>query len=190
VAAQDVERVLRNGGQVCVDPTDLAQAFPCGGTGLGVIGDVVLKVAYVTDEALGADDRHAHESVETLYLGESWLMALSLRQWDNDPINAFVQNRIAGATRTVITDQYRGVAGSRRPGTRLTTSAKKVLFVPNDPRMPSVLFYKGVLCLEETQELRLTATEELKMAVVIRAMYHQSLGAIFKMGLLSELTLT
>lgn len=185
-----MDRALRNGGQLCINPTNLAIAFPHGGTGLGVVGDVVLKQIFLTEKARGADDRHAGESLETWYVGESWIMAWTLRQWDNDPLNAWYQQRIAGATRTVIADQYSGVAGVRRPGTKLSTSAVKLLFSPNNPSNPGVIFYKAVPIFEDEHEIQLSATEEQKVAIMAEAMYHQSIGKLYKMGLLSELTLT
>lgn len=191
MSSADVTRVLRNGGQLCINPTDLSTAWPHGGTGLGVVGDVVLKQHWVTDEAMGADDRHANESIETYYLGESWVMAFTVRQWDNDPLDVFFPNRINGATRRVLADQYSGVAATRRPGTKLSTSGFKLLFTPNDYlTSPAVIFYKAVPILEAMQEIQLSAMEEMKVAVVVRAMYHNTIGKLHKMGLLSELSLT
>lgn len=184
------ERVLRNGGRLVVDPTNLAAAYPYGGTPLGILGSYLLRWQFVTDKARGADDRHAQELVEELYVGESLAFAFTLRQWDNDPLNVFFPNRIAGATRTVLTDQYAGVAGSRRPGTRLTSNNRKLLFVPNNPDMPSLIFYSACPSLAGTHELRFSAMDELVIGAALEAMYHPSIGKVHKIGLLSEITLT
>ena len=190
MSAQDVDRVLRNGGKLCFNPTDLTAAWPHGGTGLGVVGDVVLQQTWLTEDANAADDRHAGEVVETYFLGELWKLAFAIRQWDDDPVNLLMAHHKAGATRTIVTDQYTGTT-ARRPGTRLSTSAVKLLFTPEDYLAnPAVLFYKAIPCLEVMQEVQLSAMEEQKVAAVFKAMYHQSIGKVYQMGLLSELSLT
>ncbi len=39
----DVSQVLRVPGRLCINPTNLATAWPHGGTGLGVVGSSVLE---------------------------------------------------------------------------------------------------------------------------------------------------
>lgn len=190
MATDDPDRVLRDGVKLCVDPTDLTIAFPHGGTSLGILGSYVLRWRYATDSARGADDRHAQENLETLFVGEFLVLAGMLRQWDNDPLGVFFPNRITGATRTVLTDQYAGVAGSRRPGTRLTTGNRKVLASPINPTMPAVIFYSACPSLVGTMELRFSAMDELAVGFAFEAMYHPTIGKVHKVGLLSEISLT
>lgn len=199
MSAADVDAVMRNGGRLILNPTDLTLATngydpvtaSFGGTELGVLGDFVFEQLFIVDKATGADDRHAGELVEAWHCGETWIMAFTLRQRSDDQKTTFYPNHLVGGTsgKKVLSDQYKGTT-TKRPGTRLSARAVKLLFVPTDLTNEAILFYKAVPMLDEEQRIRLTATEEFKVAAMFQAMWDSVNNGLYAQGLLTDLSLT
>lgn len=186
MATKDADLVLRSGGSLCWNPTDLSIAFPHGGTDLGVLDDVMLKPMFETMDHKGADDRYTRQSVETFFLGESWLLGVTLRQTkDNDVLNVIFPNTTVGS---VTGERYVSGQGSVRPGSRLSNRTGKLLFSPENPANKAAYFPKTMVMLEETAELMLMAINELTLQVIFRAMPDATSRTHF-LGRLTDFTL-
>lgn len=187
MAASDLASVLNNPGRLCHTPTSLSSAFPHGGTALGTTREVVcLPVQHrveIRDEGWG------QEIHDVLWVGENWSIACVLRQYDADAISAIFPNTSAGT----VTQQRLVVgasASNNRPGLRMRSLAKKILFSPLDPdRVPAVLFYAAIPMPSETQDLNLALNKPLEIGAVFVALRHDTLGT-HQMGFLKDMTLS
>lgn len=187
MSARDVEQVLRVGGQVAFGVTDLATAWPHGGTGLGVVSYAVVMPNRKTEIERGADDKFAGQVVGLHHAGESWTIGLSLRQWADDVLTAIFRNYItAGSGNKVLVDAIQMGGSALVPGQDVPTLGN-LLFTANNPDHPCVLFYDVRPVIEETSELMMTAINELQVDVVFQAL---STGVkMYQMGKLADLTL-
>jgi hypothetical protein len=93
VASKNVRNILRFPGRLCKTPTNLAAAFPHGGTELGVVRDMVFRPMVSTTPI------HAEEfgrTVEVIVTKESAVFACVLRSYDNDLLSDVFHNTGAG----------------------------------------------------------------------------------------------
>lgn len=165
----DVRRVIRAPGRLAINPTNLALAWPHGGTGLGATNKVVL-ISYgasypVTIEAFGG------EPVDYLEKGEVWGMGFIVRAWDPTALATIFPNTSVGAV-----SQKRGVSapGTVRAGNWVSDRSVKLVFTPEgathaqsstqqDVDVPFVVLYKALPLLQAQAELMFSRTEELKV---------------------------
>lgn len=153
--------VLLVPGRLAKNPTDLTTAYPHGGTALGVVADVVLEPRVRTMEIEAEEWGGAPADV--LYLGEAWRLAVLLRQWDVDAIDAVfpnVTNTGTGNVRRTI--QQTG--STVYPGYTLSSRAMKLVFTPDDSARPGLLIQRALPALRPTAALNLGLGEELGFA--------------------------
>jgi hypothetical protein len=182
MGANDVTKVLRAGGQLIKNPTNLGAAYPYGGTELGVLDDVVLQPVFTSSIAKGGDDKFANQTVEGLYLGESWILGVSLRQFDADVVGTLFPNVGTVGPRKLS-------ASTVKPGYRLSNRSCVLLFKPENPEHPSVLLYRVLPVLDETAALVMKAIDELTFPAVFHAIPNTS-GHVYAMDVLANLSLT
>jgi len=188
VSARDVERVLRVGGQVAFGVTNLATAWPHGGTGLGVVTYAVVMPNRKTFAVRGADDKYAGQITDVYNAGENWTLGLSLRQWEDDILTAIFRNYTTAVSgNKVLVDAIQMGSSGLAPGASVP-SLGNLLFTPNNPEHPAVLFYDVRPIIEETNELLLTAINELQVDLVFQALHTGS--RLYQMGLLTDLSLS
>jgi len=183
VGTTDVSQVLRVPGRLCINPTDLATAWPHGGTGLGVVGSIVLEPTStyqrITAEEFGA------EVVDVLDLGETWVLGALCRAWgDNTVLSTLFPSTATGASG----DKVVNYPGSYRAGTLRSSASVKLCFTPRDNRNPGLLLYKALPLVEEASRLRLGAFNELTIPVLFIGIRDSSARQI-SIGVLGDLSL-
>lgn len=187
MAAADLASILNNPGRLCHTPTSTSTAFPHGGTAIGATKEVVCTSVQGRKEI--RDEGFGQEIHDIIWTGENWAIACVLRQWDADAVSILFPNTSAGTV-----TQQRMVVGvtttNNRPGLRLRSLAKKILFSPLDPdRVPAVLFYAAVPMPRETEELNLSLDKRFEVGAVFAALRHDTLGT-YQVGFLKDLTLS
>lgn len=164
MAAPEVGNILLVPGRLAAGPTDLSLAWPHGGTGLGLVQDVVLRPArtmiFLREEAFGS------EITEALDMGEAWILACAARTHDRDLLQRAFASTIAGAS-----SEKRNVTypGTFRAGTLRSTATVKLLFTPDDPdRHDFVILYNAMPYLPPEAEVPLSRSVELTYPVVFQ----------------------
>lgn len=165
MGVSDVTKIQKIPGKLVVDPTNLAAAFPYGGTELGAVRQVALKLRY---QALDVPAEEFDEPCEFL-LGACKVLGLGavLRQYDDK-----VLTTVFPSTSTGSSSGEKGVdwPGTARAGALGSARAVKLLFVPNNSAHPGILLYKAVPCFTGEVEVMHEILGESAFAVLFRAM--------------------
>lgn len=194
MANDDPRRILRVPGRLAINPTDLALAWPHGGTGLGAVKGVMLKrfggLWPARAEAFGG------APVEFLEAGESWAVASTVRTNQDDAIR-----RIFPGTSTGTVTQRRVVAapGSVHPGDWASGRSVVLVFTPEgathaksatapDQDAPFVLVYRAIPAIADDVEVPLELGKDWGIDVVFHGIRDTS-GRVMAFGPRSDLTL-
>lgn len=161
MAAGDVARIIRAPGRLVVGPTDLAAAYPHGGTEVGLTNAVVLQPTgsgfLVRNEALG-------ESTDVLEGGNEFAFACFLRGFDDDAVAQFFPDR--HSTGSVSGHSVFSVPGTNAPGASALGRAVIVLYVPDDAlHVPAILVYRGIPDFPDGAEMAFQRRDELGLPV-------------------------
>lgn len=183
-----VRDVLRIPGRIVINPTNLASAFPHGGTEMGLTRDAEMRFGIST--SLVTAEEWGQAPVESVYTGESAVFAAVLREWDNDAIDNIFPNTGTGATSGDRSILGRVSGGSfNRAGYLLSNKSFILLFSPKAvDRHPMVLVRKAIPMVEETSLMRLSLAEEFGIGVVFQAIPN-STGQVYDIGKREDLTL-
>lgn len=183
MALPDATKIFRVPGRLCIDPTNLATAFPHGGTALGIASQI--RVVTGLEEASITAEEFGGQAVDVLLMQRDFFMTTLLRQWDNDAINTLFPNTSAGASG----DKVINWPGSNRSGYLLSNRTVKLCFTADrQTEHPSVIIYKAIPLPEEQEALRLTVLAELAMPAVFLGIRDGS-SRVAAWGLLSDLSL-
>jgi hypothetical protein len=185
VGAGDLTQIVRGPGRLAVGPTNLATAWPHGGTGLGTVADVYFepghRIEWVNAEDFG-------EPVEGVLAEQNAVLGVILREWnDDDAVSNVFYNSAAGGSSgaRLVTEP-----GSHTVGEKLTGKALKVLFTPRDQTNdPGVLIYKAVPVLAETVQIQFGAIRETGLVVVFKAIRDDTSGNTYQIGRIEDMTL-
>lgn len=161
----DVNAVLRVGAQVCYGATNLALAFPHGGTSLGVIGGPpVWRLMRKHHEEKGADDRYAGQTTGLKFVGEMVVVGLNLKQWDLATIGA-----MTGGVKTVSAGpqlvDYEQATTPRRPGSDVPSIGNLVVS-PKNPTHPALIIYDAYPITPDEEEMAFAAITELMLSLI------------------------
>jgi hypothetical protein len=177
--------VLQVPGKLSKAPTNLATAYPHGGTALGEVRAVVVRPSFVYGVVRAAE--FGNEPVEAIATSEAWVLAGVLRSYDPDALSDLFPNTAlagSGVGGRIIT-----YPGTVRTGHLLSSRSIKLLFTPDDSdRQPAVLFYRALPMLDETAELRFTLADKLEFPFVFAGIRDAS-NRIVAIGRLRGLTL-
>jgi len=161
MAAITPNEVLRLGGRLSYGPTTLAPStgWPWGGTGLGIVSAAALEPNIITEPLVSPERNEAHE---VLWLGGTWTFSAVLRQWHDD-VNALFPNVDTGAVsgENVITGR-----GTFRPGGLLSSKAVVLLWTPDDPAQPFLVFHRAVPLIAPAARLNLSSQSAFSFATV------------------------
>jgi hypothetical protein len=180
MATPDVRNVLRVPGYLVKDPTNLATAFPHGGTALGMIRSI--EVRWTPRAKVIAAEEWGGTAVSQVYTGETVILAAILRSWDSTAV-ASIFPAASGAT-----VNYRVATGGTRPGT-LQTPHKLVFSPVALDYHPFVYFPAAVGLPDAAARLQLSLAEEIGLAVVWRALPADSSGSVYQIGLRGSIVL-
>ena len=183
MAAADLTKVLRTPGKLALGATNLATAYPHGGTAIGVVDIVHVAPTMVTvpirEEAFGA------EVIDYLYLGESYVCTVALRQYDDETLDTLFPNTAAGSSSGTSVVSHPGAV---RAGTLMNTLGVVLTFTPNDTtNHPAWIARNAIPMIEETERLRQTVRRELVYPAMF-AFIRPASGNAFDMGLIEDLS--
>jgi len=160
----DLQQILRSPGRLCVNPTNLATAWPHGGTGIGAVG----TQQFSPNPMYGVIPDEAKQNVtDVVFIGFRPIFRALLRQpYDLSVIQRFWPNSTIGSVsgRRVITIPH----ASLPPGTLMSTVAAAFLFTPYDQlRDYGIYFPKGIPLVARELELEYSLAAELALRVEI-----------------------
>lgn len=172
-------------GRLAYGCTSLAggpSAWPHGGTGLGLVGQV-----FVFPQSLSAalPQEETNSAGEVLLLGGDVVVSFTAHNWDAAALAFIYPNTAASNGHTVV----------EWPGTDVTAGAPtttytNVVFTPRNPEHPGFVLYKAAPLPEVNEPLAFSAYKWLEVPAVILALPDgSSPDRLGKMGKFSELTL-
>jgi len=153
----DLTRILTVPGRLCVAPADLTVAFPHGGTALGLVRQIAIRILTARAEVVA--EEYGIEAVEQLYLGQRWVLAGTMRSLDDDAVQRLFPSTAVGAT-----TQHRVISypGTERAGTLRSASSVVLCFSPDDlDHHPMVIFHRALPLLDEQAELQAQLDAEM-----------------------------
>jgi len=183
MAAGDVARSIRAPGRLVINPTDLTDDFPYGGTEVGKVRGVVLmslgQPFHVFSEGVG-------EITDVLEADNHYVFSCLVRGWDDDAIRLFFSdNYVAGATSQ---HSVFVAPGSSHAGASALNRSVMALYVPDDIiHVPSVIIYRGIPDWTEGSEMAFQRGEELALPVTLLCLRTSS-NNILAIGRLADLT--
>lgn len=179
-AARDISKFP---GKLCVDPTDLSIAFPHGGTGLGVVRNIVfrpeIKYTRVVAEEFG-------EVVEGVATSQGCILAATLESWDAEALRDLFWNTEDGST-----SQRRKVKepGTNRAGFLLSSRAKVLLFSPDDTdKAPMLIIRRALPMPEESAFASFQLNSDIALAFAWTGI-RDSTGRLYEWAMRKDITL-
>lgn len=179
-----VARVLRAPGRLVVAPTDLAAAFPHGGTELGAVRGATLTPL---DEPYNVEFEGLGDIGDVLEPGHRLRFNVTVRGWDDDVLRLlFPDHYEAGA---VTSHALFSIPGTRGVGTSDLPHGVELLFVPDDTvHAPCCLMHLAVPDWQDGAQFVWQRGDELTMPLAFELLQDDS-GRIFQVGRLEDLTL-
>ena len=154
------EKILHVKGRLVINPTNLAAAFPYGGTVLGTIQAFRLRKIPRAD--LLTEEANGGELVDLMHLGFDVEATAIMRNWDTDLLAEQFPNSAAPGVSGVVRQLH-------HPGTILVEGqwlsdfSSVLLWAPFDPSHPGLLVYNAVPFYRGEIALRLSAFEDLSL---------------------------
>ena len=181
MGAPDGDTGQLSAGRLAYGCTDLSTAWPHGGTGLGLVGQVFL-IPQRRWAALPAEETGA--AVEVIWLGGDVVVGFTLEGWDEDAVAVLHPNTSTSSSRTIV----------EWPGTDVPvggplTPLTNVVFTPYDTTNgKGFVIYKAVAVPDLNAELRFSAAAFLEQPAVLIAT-PDGTDRLGKMGKFGDLTL-
>lgn len=150
-------------GKLCVNPTNLSLPFPHGGTGLGVVRNIVFRPEFryedITAEEFGG------QRVESIATSHGCILTATLQSFDAEALRELFWNTEEGAY-----SGRRGVrefaAATNRAGFLLSSRSVVLLFSPDDTdRAPMLLIRRALPQPVEAMEGSFQLNSDIAMAV-------------------------
>lgn len=180
MAAPDANSAFLASGQLAYGCTNLATAWPSGGTLLGLVGAVYV---FPQSESKALLAEETNSAVEVLWLGGDVTVSLTANNWDNDALAFLFPNSSAVSNSTVVEWPGSDVVA----GAPLTTYTN-VVFRPNNTAHPGFILNKVAPVPEVNARLAMSAYRWLEVPAVLVALPDAS-GNVGKMGKYSVLSL-
>lgn len=182
--AKDLMRVP---AELVWNPTSLLTAYPHGGSALGLMRDIDIRLGVqksdVTAEEWGG------VVVDSVYLGESIVLAAVLRSFDPDALNIIHPNTSLGAvTKARKVKGHVAGSGINRAGLLLSTRAGKLVVSPRDPDdSPMLVLYNAIPVIDADALLSYCFSKELGVLVAFIGT-PDSAGKVYEWGQRKDLT--
>lgn len=166
-------------GKLAYGCTDLALAWPHGGTGLGLVGNIEFRPP-AGQVYLPAEEDNRTRAV--VYTGGDAVLGASLEDWDDDALAVFFSTTLSDGKRIL------SWPGSRAAGDVASTITNLVFTPTNEAEHPGLILYAPTPLIEETARLQLSSYRWLSVPVLFLGTPDGS-GNVAKMGVFAELTL-
>lgn len=163
MSAPDLANLLRVPGRLSHTPTDLSTAYPHGGTALGAVGKVDLRLLdppfLVTAEEIGG------APVEVIEGGARYVLDAELREFEAAALAAIFPFYAAGA-KGGPTLSHTATTSGQRAGLAIGSALSFVLvFTPDNPdEHPFLIFRRAVPAIQETAMLALRGNASFGIA--------------------------
>ena len=187
MSARDATKIIRVPGRLAVAPTNLATAFPHGGTELGAVRAVALRLRQRDFDVVAEE---FDEVVETVH-GAMRVVGLAclLRQFDDTVIaKVFPSTSTGSSSGSKVID----IPGTARAGRLASATAVKYVFTPdNQTDHQAIILYKADAALEtDGAEIMCHMMQERVLPVVFKPIRDTSSPArVCKIGKLADLSL-
>ena len=185
MAAGNVARIIRAPGNIVVNPTNLAAAYPYGGTEVGKTNQCALQ-------PMGSSFRVEYEGFreagDILEGDNRYTFGCFLRGWDDDA----VQKLLAGGYEAGSVTQHSVFhePGNQVPGESALTRSVILLYVPDDLiHVPAVLIYNGVPDWTEGADLAFQRGDELGIPITLDCL-RDSNNNMLRVGRFADLALS
>ncbi len=189
MAAPVIRRALEVPGRLSWGCTNIATAYPHGGTALGFVGKTAVRMHSTYQEI--TDESHGNEVQEVVMCGENIGLACVLRDEDDDALAEVYLNTTAGtATGHNVVD----IGGTNRTGAKLSARADVLVFTPeavisgDDNIHRMVVLFKAVPRVEAEQELAERLGVKLEHVCVFTGLRDAS-GRLGKLGFRDDLSI-
>ena len=186
MAAGNVSRIIRAPGRIVIDPTNLSNAYPHGGT---EVGKSNLCVVQSTGTPFRVESEGLGEATDILESEKRYVFSCFMRGWDDDGVLKWFSN--ASVVSTGATQHARFTEpGTRVPGESTSTRSVILLYVPDDLiHSMAVLVYNGIPDWAEGLELALQRGTEFGLPIAVDCMRDTNNNMI-QMGRFADLSLT
>lgn len=151
-------------GKLSYGPSDLATAYPHGGTALGLTKGVIVSIgSHFTEEAAITAEEYGGEIVDAVQQRDFIVVTSVLHSWDKDALALVFPNTAEGgvSARRLVTGP-----GSVRAGSKLSARAQVLVFTPDDEdHMPMWTLHKAIPAIDEAVDLNAALDEELGVGI-------------------------
>ena len=161
MAGRDQNKAFANGGRIAYGCTDLTAAWPHGGTGLGLVGEV----AFMPPDGFYRLNRGESNSTETIvYTGGDAVLGFRVRSWHEDAADGV----LAAIFQTTTTSNGKTLAlWSQSDEGGEVASLGNLVFTPNRPsEHPALILWSAKLELEAMARLQLSTMKWLTVPVL------------------------
>lgn len=167
-----------NSGQLAYGCTNLATAWPHGGTALGTVGDIFFKPQ--TRYIQGSEEEG--QGGRAFKAGGPVILGLELLQHNDDAVGILYQSVVTQSGKKVV-KLSRAAWGD--PVTALTN----LVFTPNDPTHWGIVLFNALPLIDLNAQLALSAHTFLSLPVVFQGQARSADEEIGQWGPISSLTL-
>lgn len=177
----DGDASVFSSGKLAYGCSNLATAWPHGGTGLGLVGQVFL---YPQKKWAGLIQEETNSESEVLWLGGSLVVGLTLEGWDEDAMAVLHPNTATSSSRTIVE-----WPGTDVPPGGPITPLSNVVFTPRDTTNgKGWVIYKAAAVPNLNSEFAFNAGKFLEIPAVLVAIPDGS-ERLGKFGKFSDLSL-
>lgn len=177
--------IIKAGARVVIDPTNLAGAYPYGGTPLGNFAGVQFRPHIRTRQVTA--EEYGGQTSNVVFAGEGAILVGVVRDFDVDTVTAMYPNAAPGGSGSAVVSSDLG-SGATLPGTMLQAVAAVVLLAAREPTNPSVILYNAMPVVDEQLQAAYSVGAEMGMAVSWVAT-PDSQSRTWKWGRLEDLSL-
>jgi hypothetical protein len=153
--------ILRSPGRLSYGATSLATAYPHGGTALGIVRAIAAAPNERFVDVIA--EEYGGETVERLFMGQSWTISAILRSFDPAALALVAPNSTTG---TVSQERIVTEPGTVRAGHPRATAGVKLVFSPDAPDAPYLVLYRAIPSIEASATLQFGRSVETELAIV------------------------
>ena len=155
----DIAKVLVQPGRLVASPTNLATAFPHGGTSLGMTENGVLLSRQENYKIVNSEES-GQVPVKIIHLGEVLYLQAELIEWDDAVLNQLWKGYVTAG----------GVSGNKNltwpgdgtyyPGLDLSAQSIVLAFIPEDTSLNKVAVARKAIPVSPTADMLFKASEK------------------------------
>jgi hypothetical protein len=190
MASPDINKGLLVSGRLAYGCTNLALAWPHGGTGLGLVGSIDWRPP-AGQIRLPAEEDGGTRAI--LYTGGDAVIGASVEGWDDSAaggvLSALFPNTATVNTRTVLYWPGANPAAPTVPVGGMFPTVAPLVFTPiNQTEHPALIVYKAIVLLEASAQLRLGSYRYLSVPILAIGTPDDQ-GRVAAMGRIADLSL-